>query len=147
MMESKLALPGKLALTAQRKMTSQEFLFKTIAWITARHLLHYQKYMEVLSQVGAFAMKIAAPDLYSHAEASLMQRPELHELTILKVCFELQKAAKLSGGWSEDHGYGLDRIAEVLVTEHDWEPEDVGSFVEDLTEGHFVFALNDDDDE
>ena len=129
------------------QMTTQEFFFKGIAWITAKHLMHYQKHMEVLSSIGAWFMQLAAPKLYLHAESTVTQKPELHELMVLSACYDLKKAARLSGGWSEDHGHGLDQIAHVLVTQHDWDPEDVGAFVEDLTEGHFMFAFDGDDDE
>lgn len=128
------------------QMRTQEFLFKGIAWITAKHLMHYQKHIELLSSIAGLLMKLFAPALFEHAEASINQGAELHELKVLGACYEMKRAAHLAGGWSEQHGYGLDQIAHVLVTQHGWDPEDVGDFVEDLTEGHFMFASFDDDE-
>lgn len=127
-------------------MRTQEMLFKAIAWITAKHLMHYQKHMEVMSAIAGMLMKVVAPDLYNHAEASINQGNELHELKALSACYDMKRAANLAGGWSEQHGWGLDQIAHVLVTQHGWDPEDVGAFVEDLSEGHFMFATFDDDE-
>jgi hypothetical protein len=37
-------------------------------------------------------------------------------------------------------------VAGVLIEQHDWEPEDVADFVDDLTEGHFSFNAFDEED-
>lgn len=126
---------------------SREQVFKTIAWITARHLMHYQAIMQLLASVGARFMQVTAPDIYVHAASTMQQNAELHELKALQAAYEMKRLARHAGGWQDHHGIGLDQIADVLVMEHDWELEEVGTFVEELTEGHFVIAHSGDDDE
>ena len=128
-------------------MQTREKLFRLTAWITHRHMMHHQRISEIQGAIGAWIMHKIAPSIYEHAEAAIGQQGELHELRALGVCFDMQHAAKLSGGWQDHHGTGLDQVANILVQQHDWDPEDVGMFVEQLTDGHFVFAHTDDDDD
>lgn len=109
--------------------------------------MHYQAVMQLLSNIGAGLMKMVAPDIFAHAASAIEQNVELHELKVLQAAYEMKRLARHAGGWQDHHGIGLDQIADVLVTQHDWEPEQVGDFVEALTEGHFVFAHGGDDDD
>ena len=127
-------------------MQRSQRLFGLIAWLTHRHMLHHQKIAELIGAVGAWFMKLAAPRIYEHAEAAIEQQVGLQELNVLNLCLEIKRAATLQGGWQDHHGVGLDQVAHILVQQHDWDPYDVGVFVEQLTDGHFVFASNDDDD-
>lgn len=128
-------------------MLTRDRLFRLIAWITAGHLTHWQAQQKWISALGQFAMKRASPVRWTHAELVTYQQQELQELQALSACYELKRHARLIGGWHDKHGEQLDAVAAVLVLQHDWQPEEVGTFVEDLTEGHFMFAIHDHDDD
>lgn len=126
---------------------SAERWFRLIAWVTARHLMHYQALLQRISQLGAQLMRLANPEMFNHAQVALGQAQELSELRVLAAAYQLKSQARQDGGWKTRHGEPLDMIANALVQVHDWEPEDVGNFVEALTEGEFVYAGGDDDDD
>ena len=128
-------------------MVTRDRLFTWIAWITAGHLNHWQAQQRWLTAVGQFFMKQASPARWSHAEQVIYQQQELQELQALSACYELKRHARLIGGWQDKHGEQLDAVAAVLVLQHHWDPEEDGNFVEDLTEGHFMFAVHDYDDD
>lgn len=126
---------------------ANERLFRAIAFITAKHLMHYQAVMQAISSLGAWLMKQAAPALYEHAEQVLGQRDELQELRVLQAFYELQAMATRGGGWKDRHGPPLDQIANALIEQCGWDPDEVGEFVEELTEGHFAYSLAGDDED
>lgn len=127
---------------------SAERWFRLIAWVTARHLMHYQAVLQAGSQLGAFLMRLVNPEMFRHAQIALTQAQELSELRVLSAAFDLKTQVRQEGkGWKTRHGEPLDMIADALVNGHDWEPEDVGRFVGALTEGVFVYAGADDDDD
>lgn len=131
-------------------MTARDRWFQWIAWVTAGHLNHWQAQQAWITTLGQFAMQQAAPARWAHAQQAIGQADELRELQALSACYELKRHARLVGGWQDSHGQQLDAVAAVLVAQHDWEPEEYAVFVEKLTEGHFVFAINeegDDDDD
>lgn len=127
---------------------SEERWFRLIAWVTARHLTHYQAVLKAGSRFGASLMRLVSPEMYYHAEVTLSQAQELGELRVLSAAFDLKSQVRQEGkGWKNRHGEPLDSIADALVNGHDWESEDVGRFVDDLTEGVFVYSGADDDDD
>lgn len=92
-------------------------------------------------------MKVASPEMLDHAQAVLGQKGILAEMAILRHCLQMKKAVQHEGGWQHHHAASLDKVAFMLVNYHDWDPEDVGEFVEELTEGTFILAGGDQDDE
>lgn len=123
----------------------RRFLFKCIAWITAHHIDHYEAVKGLLANIGATLMKFADPLSFGHAEQSMEQAEDLHELKALAAAFDLRDMAERQGGWEDHHGIALDMLADILINRHDWDPEDVALFIENLTDG--VFALSKADDE
>lgn len=124
-----------------------ERLFRAIAWVTARHLEHYQAVLQRVASLGGLLMRWAYPEMYGHAQATLEQREELSELQVLRMGYLLKSQARQDGGWKTRHGEQLDQIAFALIEGHDWEPESVNVFVEALTEGTFSLVSGDDDDD
>lgn len=128
-------------------MKTRESLFKFIAWLTAKHITHYRAVTQLLSNIGVFLMRIVHPEMFDHAQSVLHQTQTLREIHILKACFEMKRAVAQEGGWKRHHARNLDQIASILVNTFDWDPDDFGEFVEELTEGVFSLVGSDDDDD
>ena len=101
----------------------------------------------LVAQIGAWFMKQADKDSFEYHEQLSLQREELQELKALSAAYDIKDLAEHDGGWEDHHGIGLDMLAQVLVMQHGWEPEDVGQFVGELTEGFFDFAPSDEEDD
>lgn len=128
-------------------MDWQARVFHSVAWLTARHVMHFQAIQVAIARTGQWFMRMADAERFEHATAALEQQWELNELQALRAAYQMKRAASLGNGWKDRHAEQLDAIAHVLVTNHDWDTDDVGTFVEDLTEGYFVFASSEDDDD
>ena len=128
-------------------MLTKDRLFRLVAWLTAKHMMHWQAQMKLSAQMGQWFMKQVSPKRWNHAEEVVLQKPWLEELQALSACYDVKRHARLIGGWHELHGDRLDQVANVLVMHYDWDPEDVGEFYAELTEGAFHFGDPFDDDE
>lgn len=115
-------------------------LFHAVAWITARHLAHFEALKVLHASIGSMFMKLADPDRFAYYEACLVQGPELQELKALDAALDIKDLATAQGGWAGHHGIGLDMVAGVLIEQHGWNPEEVQDFVEELSEGYFAFG-------
>ena len=119
------------------------WLLHSIAWITARHLKHYEQMQRLVAQIGQTLMKGADPVTHAYYAESLLQREELHELKALSAAFDIKDmhTDELSGetDWPDHASVGLNMVASVLIEQHDWEPEEVGLFINDLSDGVFAF--------
>lgn len=122
-------------------------LFNGTAWLTARHIAHFQAQQFWLARIGQWLMRFFDLPRYNHAAAVTEQQYELHELQALRAAFQMKRAADLGNGWKGRHMQQFDAIAYVLINQHDWEIERVGELVESLTDGHFVLTGGGDDDD
>lgn len=126
-------------------------LLHAIAWVTARHIAHFQAWEQLVSRIGSFLMLKANPAEFHYYTQVQEQLMELQELKALDAAFEIKKLATNEIGethWPDHAAIGLNMVAGVLIEQHDWDPDDVHDFVEDLTSGYFNFqAVDDEDDE
>lgn len=129
------------------------WLLHSIAWVTARHIAHFEAWQVLCAQIGQWAMAKANPALHAYYAASMNQQLELHELRALSAAYDIKKmhTDEVTGetDWPDHAAVGLNMVAAVLIEQHDWEPEDVGLFIDDLSEGVFNFAATEmeEDDE
>ena len=121
-------------------------LLHAIAWISARHVRHFESCKTLSANIGAWFMRRADQKTFEYYEASMLQRNELQEIKALSAAMEIKDLAMNDGGWDDHHGIGLEMVAGVLVDQHGWFPEDVDEFIEELSEGFFKFGSVDDED-
>lgn len=115
-------------------------LLHAIAWVSARHVAHFEAQKELAANIGAFFMKKANPELFNYYAESLAQQNELQEIKALSAALEIKKMASDGGGWVSHHAIGLDMVAEVLVLQHGWDEDDVNDFVLEISDGYFNFG-------
>ncbi len=92
-------------------------------------------------------MSRAHGQLASYYREATEQQHELHELKALSAAFDIKKMADSDEGWVDHHSIGLNMVAGILMEQHDWDPEDIHEFVEDLTDGHFSFAASEEEED
>jgi hypothetical protein len=127
----------------------REKLLHAIAWLTARHIAHFEAQQRLIAVIGSWFMEKAHPALFSFYQQAQEQQEELQELKALDAALEIKKLNTNEIGqthWPDHAAIGLQMVAGVLIEQHDWEPEDVADFVDDLTEGHFSFNAFDEED-
>lgn len=115
-------------------------LLHAIAWVSARHVAHFEAQKELAANIGSFFMKMANPELFNYYAESLAQQNELQEIKALSAALEIKKMASDGGGWVSHHAIGLDMVAEVLVLQHGWDEDDVNDFVHEISDGYFNFG-------
>ena len=128
------------------------WLLHSIAWLTARHIAHFETWQVLCARIGQFLMRKANPSLHMYYAEAMLQQAELHELKALSAAYEIKSlhTDDVTGetDWPDHAAVGLNMVAAVLIEQHDWEPEDVGLFIDDLSEGVFNFAATElEDDE
>ena len=122
-------------------------LLHAVAWVSARHVAHFEACKVLSANIGAFFMRKANPALFEYYEQSMLQAGDLQELKALGAALDIKKMATDNGGWVDHHGIGLDMVADVRVMQHGWDPDDVSDFVEELSEGFFKFGDPDSDED
>ena len=125
-------------------------LLHAIAWLTTRHINHFEAQQKLIAVIGAWFMKRAHAELFFYYQATRTQHDELKELKALDAALEIKKLATDADGkttWPDHAAIGLNMVAGVLIEHLEWEPEDVAAFVDDLTDGHFALGLADEDEE
>jgi len=115
-------------------------LMQAIAWISHRHMVHFEANKNLAGAVGAFFMRLVNQKEFDYYKASYEQQGELTELKALSAALEIKHLADNMDGWQDHHGIGLNMIAGVLMEQTEWEPEDVDDFVDRLTEGFFSYG-------
>ena len=113
---------------------------QAIAWISTRHMAHFEAQKVLAGAIGAFFMRLVNREEFDYYKAAFEQQGELTELKALSAAFEIKELAHNMDGWQDHHGIGLNMIAGVLMEQTEWEPEDVDDFVERLTEGFFAYG-------
>lgn len=122
-------------------------LLHAIAWVSARHVAHFEAQKTLSANIGSFFMRIANPELFNYYKQSLEQQNELQEIKALSAALDIKKMAEDGGGWVQHHGIGLDMVADVLVMQHGWDPDDVNDFVHELSGGYFNFGDEDEEED
>ena len=126
----------------------RSLLMQTVAFISARHMAHFEANRNLAAGVGAFFMRLVNREEFDYYRATYEQQGELTELKALSAAFEIKHLADNMNGWEDHHGIGLNMVAGVLMEQTEWEPEDVDDFVDRLTEGFFNFGgLAEEDEE
>ena len=129
----------------------QTWLFNAIAWLSARHIAHYEAHQVLVAKIGQFFLARAHPALMAYYAQTQQQAAELHELKALSAAYEIKdiNTDEITGetDWPDHAAIGLNMVAGVLIEQHGWDPEEVGEFVDDLSEGFFNFAQVDDEEE
>lgn len=128
----------------RREHAVRETLFRTAAWIAAHHVKHFEAWKQLSMTIGARVMRLADPRRYAYVEATLGQHLELQELKALSAALDIKQLASSGEGWEDHHSIGLDMVANVLILQHDWEPDDVNEFIEELTDGVFSYGASED---
>lgn len=126
-------------------------LLHLIAWITARHIAHYEAMQVLIAKIGQFFMQRSHASLFQYYAETQLQAAEIHELKALSAAYDIKQmnTDKLTGevDWPDHAAVGLNMVAGVLIEQHDWDPEDVADFVDDLTEGYFSFNAVEEEEE
>lgn len=122
-------------------------LLHAIAWLTARHIAHYEAHQKLMAVIGQWLMEKADPKLFNYYQQAQLQQEELQELKALDAALEIKKMNTNEVGethWPDHAAIGLNMVAATLVEHLGWDPADVTDFIDDLTEGHFAFNELDD---
>lgn len=125
----------------------KQILFRFVGWVAARHVLHYQAVMVAAGRAGATALRLIDAERLGYYEQTQQQGDDLQELKVLGAAVEIKESALAQGGWEDHHAIALGMIGNVLMQQHDWNPEEVDEWVTTLTDEHFSFTLSDDDGE
>ena len=129
----------------------RSWLLHSIAWLTARHIAHYEAMQVLLAKIGQFFMQRSDAALFAYYSESQLQQEELHELKALSAAYEIKRlnTDQFTGktDWPDHAAIGLNMVASVLIEQHDWDPDDVADFVDDLSDGFFNFNEMDDEEE
>jgi len=121
-------------------------LMNIAAWVSAKHIRHFQANAELSARIGAWFMRLVNRDEFDYIQASLEQKAELTEIKALSAALEIKGLAETMNGWEDHHGIGLEMVSGVLMDQCDWDPEDVNDWVERLSEGFFSYRAAEDDD-
>ena len=128
----------------------REKILHAIAWLTARHIAHFEAQQKLVAVIGQWFMSLAHRELLSYYQQAQEQHDDLQELRALDAALEIKKMNTNEIGevhWPDHAAVGLNLVAGVLLEQHDWDPEDVADFVHELSDGHFSFNALDDEDE
>ena len=129
----------------------RSWLLHSIAWLTARHIAHYEAMQVLLAKIDQFFMQRSDAALFAYYSESQLQQEELHELKALSAAYEIKRlnTDQFTGktDWPDHAAIGLNMVAGVLIEQHDWDPDDVADFVDDLSDGFFNFNEMDDEEE
>lgn len=116
-------------------------LVHLIGWLSTRLLALLGLVQAAIAVTSHRLMRIVHSELVDHYEAVAGQQLELSELKALDAAFEIKKmASDDEEGWVPHHGIGLNMVADVLQQQHDWTPEDVNRFVQELTDETFSYG-------
>lgn len=121
-------------------MDRSQRIFRLIAFVAQRHLAHFQAQVRWIDWVSRWLLEKANEEMFSHAASVHEQAAELHELKALDAALRMKRAARLCGQWQDRHGAQLNGIAQVLIVQHGWDPDEVGDFVQELTDGFFNYG-------
>ena len=120
-----------------------EWLLHSIAWLTARHIAHYEAMQTLVARIGSWGMARANGPLFMYYAQTQQQAAELHELKALSAALEIKgiHTDEITGetDWPDHAAIGLNMVAGVLIEQHDWEPDVVHALISDLSDGLFSF--------